>query len=627
MSVQSNKNLSESAQVDQQSIQPFPRSQKIYVQGSRPDIRVPMREISLDVTPTDFGGEINAPVTVYDTSGPYTDPNVTIDVRKGLADVRSAWIEDRGDTEKLPGLSSEFGQRRLNDAELSAMRFAHVRNPRRAKAGHNVSQMHYAKKGIITPEMEYVAIRENMKLAEAREAGLLAEQHAGQSFGAAIPKEITPEFVRSEVARGRAIIPANINHTELEPMIIGRNFLVKINGNIGNSALGSSIEEEVAKLTWGIRWGSDTVMDLSTGKHIHETREWIIRNSPVPIGTVPIYQALEKVNGVAEDLTWELFRDTLIEQAEQGVDYFTIHAGVLLRYVPLTAKRVTGIVSRGGSIMAKWCLAHHQENFLYTHFEEICEIMKAYDVSFSLGDGLRPGSIADANDAAQFGELETLGELTKIAWKHDVQTMIEGPGHVPMHMIKENMDKQLECCDEAPFYTLGPLTTDIAPGYDHITSGIGAAMIGWFGCAMLCYVTPKEHLGLPNKDDVKTGIITYKIAAHAADLAKGHPGAQIRDNALSKARFEFRWEDQFNLGLDPDTARAFHDETLPKDSAKVAHFCSMCGPKFCSMKITQEVREYAAEHGLTDEQKAIEAGFAEQSSRFKDEGSVIYKQV
>ncbi len=627
MSVQSNKNLSESAQVDQQSIQPFPRSQKIYVQGSRPDIRVPMREISLDVTPTDFGGEINAPVTVYDTSGPYTDPNVTIDVRKGLADVRSAWIEDRGDTEKLPGLSSEFGQRRLNDAELSAMRFAHVRNPRRAKAGHNVSQMHYAKKGIITPEMEYVAIRENMKLAEAREAGLLAEQHAGQSFGAAIPKEITPEFVRSEVARGRAIIPANINHTELEPMIIGRNFLVKINGNIGNSALGSSIEEEVAKLTWGIRWGSDTVMDLSTGKHIHETREWIIRNSPVPIGTVPIYQALEKVNGVAEDLTWELFRDTLIEQAEQGVDYFTIHAGVLLRYVPLTAKRVTGIVSRGGSIMAKWCLAHHQENFLYTHFEEICEIMKAYDVSFSLGDGLRPGSIADANDAAQFGELETLGELTKIAWKHDVQCMIEGPGHVPMHMIKENMDKQLECCDEAPFYTLGPLTTDIAPGYDHITSGIGAAMIGWFGCAMLCYVTPKEHLGLPNKDDVKTGIITYKIAAHAADLAKGHPGAQIRDNALSKARFEFRWEDQFNLGLDPDTARAFHDETLPKESAKVAHFCSMCGPKFCSMKITQEVREYAAEHGLTDEQKAIEAGFAEQSSRFKDEGSVIYKQV
>ncbi|MAX89448.1 MAG: phosphomethylpyrimidine synthase ThiC [Pseudomonas sp.] len=621
------QNLSESAQVDQGSIQPFPRSQKIYVQGSRPDIRVPMREISLDVTPTDFGGEINAPVLVYDTSGPYTDPSVTIDVRKGLADVRSAWIDDRGDTELLDGLTSQFGQQRLADAELTKMRFAHVRNPRRAKPGKNVSQMHYARQGIITPEMEYIAIRENMKLQEARAAGLLTEQHAGQSFGASIPKEITAEFVRDEVARGRAIIPANINHTELEPMIIGRNFLVKINGNIGNSALGSSIEEEVAKLTWGIRWGSDTVMDLSTGKHIHETREWIIRNSPVPIGTVPIYQALEKVNGVAEDLTWELFRDTLIEQAEQGVDYFTIHAGVLLRYVPLTAKRVTGIVSRGGSIMAKWCLAHHQENFLYTHFEEICEIMKAYDVSFSLGDGLRPGSIADANDAAQFGELETLGELTKIAWKHDVQCMIEGPGHVPMQMIKENMDKQLECCDEAPFYTLGPLTTDIAPGYDHITSGIGAAMIGWFGCAMLCYVTPKEHLGLPNKDDVKTGIITYKIAAHAADLAKGHPGAQIRDNALSKARFEFRWEDQFNLGLDPDTARAFHDETLPKDSAKVAHFCSMCGPKFCSMKITQEVREYASQNGLTDEQKAIEAGFKEQSSRFKDEGSVIYKQV
>ncbi|MDH1867255.1 phosphomethylpyrimidine synthase ThiC [Pseudomonas chengduensis] len=627
MSTQQQKNLSESAQVDQQSVQPFPRSQKVYVQGTRADIRVPMREISLDVTPTDFGGEINAPVTVYDTSGPYTDPNVTIDVRKGLADVRSAWIEDRGDTEKLPGLSSEFGQRRLNDAELTKMRFAHVRNPRRAKAGHNVSQMHYAKKGIITPEMEYVAIRENMKLAEAREAGLLGEQHAGHSFGAAIPKEITPEFVRSEVARGRAIIPANINHVELEPMIIGRNFLVKINGNIGNSALGSSIEEEVAKLTWGIRWGSDTVMDLSTGKHIHETREWIIRNSPVPIGTVPIYQALEKVGGIAEDLTWELFRDTLIEQAEQGVDYFTIHAGVLLRYVPLTAKRVTGIVSRGGSIMAKWCLAHHKENFLYTHFEDICEIMKAYDVSFSLGDGLRPGSIADANDEAQFGELETLGELTKIAWKHDVQCMIEGPGHVPMQLIKENMDKQLECCDEAPFYTLGPLTTDIAPGYDHITSGIGAAMIGWFGCAMLCYVTPKEHLGLPNKDDVKTGIITYKIAAHAADLAKGHPGAQIRDNALSKARFEFRWEDQFNLGLDPDTARAFHDETLPKDSAKVAHFCSMCGPKFCSMKITQEVREYAKEQRIDAVDLDAEQGMQAKAEEFKAQGSQLYQRV
>jgi len=620
-------NLSDSAKVDEQSVQPFTRSQKIYVQGSRPDIRVPMREISLDVTPTDFGGEINAPVTVYDTSGPYTDPNVVIDVRKGLGDVRSAWIDDRGDTERLAGLSSNFGQERLADPELTKLRFAHVNNPRRAKAGANVSQMHYARQGIITAEMEYVAIRENMKLQEARAAGLLEQQHPGHSFGASIPKEITAEFVREEIARGRAIIPANINHVELEPMIIGRNFLVKINGNIGNSALGSSIEEEVAKLTWGIRWGSDTVMDLSTGKHIHETREWIIRNSPVPIGTVPIYQALEKVNGVAEDLTWELFRDTLIEQAEQGVDYFTIHAGVLLRYVPMTAKRVTGIVSRGGSIMAKWCLAHHKENFLYTHFEEICEIMKAYDVSFSLGDGLRPGSIADANDEAQFGELETLGELTKIAWKHDVQCMIEGPGHVPMQLIKENMDKQLECCDEAPFYTLGPLTTDIAPGYDHITSGIGAAMIGWFGCAMLCYVTPKEHLGLPNKDDVKTGIITYKIAAHAADLAKGHPGAQIRDNALSKARFEFRWEDQFNLGLDPDTARSYHDETLPKDSAKVAHFCSMCGPKFCSMKITQEVREYAANQRIEAVDADVAQGMAEQAERFKQEGSQLYKKV
>ncbi|MBM5460797.1 phosphomethylpyrimidine synthase ThiC [Pseudomonas sp. P66] len=620
-------NLSESAQVDQQSVQPFTRSRKIYVEGSRPDIQVPMREISLDDTPTDFGGEVNAPVLVYDTSGPYTDPNVIIDVRKGLGDVRSAWIDARGDTERLQGLSSNFGQQRLVDAELTKLRFAHVRNPRRAKTGANVSQMHYARQGIITAEMEYVAIRENMKLQEARAAGLLKQQHPGHSFGASIPKEITAEFVREEIARGRAIIPANINHVELEPMIIGRNFLVKINGNIGNSALGSSIEEEVAKLTWGIRWGSDTVMDLSTGKHIHETREWIIRNSPVPIGTVPIYQALEKVNGVAEDLTWELFRDTLIEQAEQGVDYFTIHAGVLLRYVPLTAKRVTGIVSRGGSIMAKWCLAHHQENFLYTHFDEICEIMKAYDVSFSLGDGLRPGSIADANDEAQFGELETLGELTKIAWKHDVQCMIEGPGHVPMQLIKENMDKQLECCDEAPFYTLGPLTTDIAPGYDHITSGIGAAMIGWFGCAMLCYVTPKEHLGLPNKDDVKTGIITYKIAAHAADLAKGHPGAQIRDNALSKARFEFRWEDQFNLGLDPDTARSFHDETLPKDSAKVAHFCSMCGPKFCSMKITQEVREYAANQRIDAVDVAVEDGMREQAERFRQEGSQLYKKV
>ena len=622
------KNLSERALVDQQSVQPFPRSEKIYVQGSRPDIRVPMRQISQDDTSSDFGTEANAPVLVYDTSGPYTDPAVTIDVRKGLADVRSSWINDRNDTELLDGLSSNFGLQRLADPELTAMRFAHVRNPRKARAGANVSQMHYARQGIITAEMEYVAIRENLKLQEARAAGLLAAQHPGQSFGASIPKEITAEFVREEIARGRAIIPANINHVELEPMIIGRNFLVKINGNIGNSALGSSIEEEVAKLTWGIRWGSDTVMDLSTGKHIHETREWIIRNSPVPIGTVPIYQALEKVNGVAEDLTWELFRDTLIEQAEQGVDYFTIHAGVLLRYVPLTAKRVTGIVSRGGSIMAKWCLAHHKENFLYTHFDEICQIMKAYDVSFSLGDGLRPGSIADANDEAQFGELETLGELTKIAWQHDVQVMIEGPGHVPMQLIKENMDKQLECCDEAPFYTLGPLTTDIAPGYDHITSGIGAAMIGWFGCAMLCYVTPKEHLGLPNKDDVKTGIITYKIAAHAADLAKGHPGAQIRDNALSKARFEFRWNDQFNLGLDPDTARSYHDETLPKDSGKVAHFCSMCGPKFCSMKITQEVRVYAEEQRIAAlELDEAELGMQAKAEQFKAQGSELYHKV
>jgi phosphomethylpyrimidine synthase len=616
-----------SSGADGAASQPFPRSRKIYITGSRPDIRVPMREISLADTPTELGGEKNVPVTVYDTSGPYTDPTVTIDLRSGLADVRSAWITERQDTEMLSGLSSEFGSQRLADSALDSMRFAHVRDPRRAKAGCNVSQMHYARKGIITPEMEYIAIRENMKLQEARAAGLLANQHPGQSFGASLPKEITAEFVREEVARGRAIIPANINHPELEPMIIGRNFLVKVNGNIGNSALGSSIEEEVEKMTWGIRWGSDTVMDLSTGKNIHETREWIIRNSPVPIGTVPIYQALEKVNGAAEDLTWDIFRDTLIEQAEQGVDYFTIHAGVLLRYVPMTANRVTGIVSRGGSIMAKWCLAHHQESFLYTHFEDICEIMKAYDVSFSMGDGLRPGSIADANDEAQFSELETLGELTKIAWKHDVQVMIEGPGHVPMQLIKENMDKQLECCDEAPFYTLGPLTTDIAPGYDHITSGIGAAMIGWFGCAMLCYVTPKEHLGLPNRDDVKTGIITYKIAAHAADLAKGHPGAQIRDNALSKARFEFRWEDQFNLGLDPDTARSYHDETLPKDSAKVAHFCSMCGPKFCSMKITQEVREYAAGRRIEAVDLEAEEGMKAKSEEFRASGSQLYQKV
>ncbi|MCD6060125.1 MAG: thiC [Moraxellaceae bacterium] len=601
------KILSKSAEADRAALAPLPASRKVHVQGSRPDLRVPMREITLTDTPTGLGGEKNPPVVVYDTSGPYS------------------WIAERGDTEALAGLSSAYGNARLQDPELAHLRFAHLRQPRRAKAGANVSQMHYAKRGIITPEMEYIAIRENLKLQQARDAGLLV-QHPGQSFGAAIPAEITPEFVRSEVARGRAIIPANINHVELEPMIIGRNFLVKINANIGNSALASSIEEEVEKMTWAIRWGADTVMDLSTGKNIHETREWIIRNSPVPIGTVPVYQALEKVGGVAEDLTWEIFRDTLIEQAEQGVDYFTIHAGVLLRHIPLTAKRVTGIVSRGGSIMAKWCLAHHKENFLYTHFEEICEIMKAYDVSFSLGDGLRPGSIADANDAAQFGELEALGELTKIAWKHDVQVMIEGPGHVPMHLIKENMDRQLACCDEAPFYTLGPLTTDIAPGYDHITSGIGAAMIGWFGCAMLCYVTPKEHLGLPNKKDVKDGIITYKIAAHAADLAKGHPGAQVRDNALSKARFEFRWEDQFNLALDPDTARDFHDETLPKEAHKLAHFCSMCGPKFCSMKITQEVRDYAASQGV-DETRAVATGMEEQAVRFRESGAQVYREV
>ena len=626
MNTQENQSLRETAQVDAASVQPFPGSRKVYIEGSRPDIRVPMREISLADTPTQFGGEKNEPVRVYDTSGPYTDPSVAIDVRKGLAPLRETWILERDDTEQLDGLTSEYGREREALAELDSLRFDLKRKPRRAKPGKNVTQLHYAKQGIITPEMEFIAIRENMKLVEAKQNPQLNVQHAGMSFGANIPEEITPEFVRAEVAAGRAIIPTNINHPELEPMIIGRNFLVKINGNIGNSALGSSIEEEVAKMTWGTRWGSDTIMDLSTGKNIHETREWIIRNAHVPIGTVPIYQALEKVNGVAEDLTWEVFRDTLIEQAEQGVDYFTIHAGVLLRYVPLTANRVTGIVSRGGSIMAKWCLAHHKENFLYTHFEEICEICAQYDVAFSLGDGLRPGSIADANDAAQFGELETLGELTKVAWKHDVQVMIEGPGHVPMHMIKENMDKQLKECHEAPFYTLGPLTTDIAPGYDHITSGIGAAMIGWYGCAMLCYVTPKEHLGLPNKDDVKTGIITYKLAAHAADLAKGHPGAQIRDNAMSKARFEFRWEDQFNLGLDPDTARCFHDETLPKESAKVAHFCSMCGPKFCSMKISQEVRE------LDDNQIAainLEAdkGMAAKAEEFKEKGSEIYRKI
>ncbi|HJW32554.1 MAG TPA: phosphomethylpyrimidine synthase ThiC [Holophagaceae bacterium] len=590
-------------------LQPFPASEKVFVEGSRADLRVPFRRIRLQPT-RNFDGtlEANGSVLVYDTSGPYTDPAQRVDVTHGLAPLRDAWIRERGDVEELDRPSSYYRQLRERDSALEGIRFHGGRKPLKAKAGRNVSQMHYARQGLVTPEMEYVAIREN-----------LGRDAAGMSH-------ITPEFVRDEVARGRAIIPANINHPETEPMIIGRNFLVKINANIGNSAVTSSIEEEVEKMAWSIRWGADTVMDLSTGKNIHETREWILRNSPVPIGTVPIYQALEKVDGKAEDLTWEIFRDTLIEQAEQGVDYFTIHAGVLLRYVPLTAKRVTGIVSRGGSIMAKWCLSHHKENFLYTHFEDICEIMKAYDVAFSLGDGLRPGSIADANDEAQFGELETLGELTKIAWKHDVQVMIEGPGHVPMHLIQENMTKQLAVCDEAPFYTLGPLTTDIAPGYDHITSAIGAAMIGWFGTAMLCYVTPKEHLGLPNKKDVKDGVITYKIAAHAADLAKGHPGAQLRDNALSKARFEFRWEDQFNLSLDPDTAREFHDETLPAEGAKQAHFCSMCGPHFCSMQITQDVREYAASQGVA-EAEALEAGLAEKAKEFAEKGAEVYQKA
>ncbi len=630
--------LAATASVDQSAIAPFPNSEKVYVQGSRADLRVPFRKITQDDTPSQMGAEKNPPIYVYDTSGPYTDPQAKIDIRAGLAPIRAKWIDERSDTERLSGPTSTFGQDRLHDPKLVALRFNLQRQPRRARAGMNVTQMHYAKKGIVTPEMEFIALRENMLRADyieslksaggnsARMAELMLRQHPGESFGAAIPKEITPEFVRSEVARGRAIIPANINHPESEPMIIGRNFMVKINGNIGNSAVSSGIGEEVDKMTWGIRWGADTIMDLSTGKHIHETREWIIRNSPVPIGTVPIYQALEKVDGKAEELTWELFRDTLIEQAEQGVDYFTIHAGVLLRYVPMTANRMTGIVSRGGSIMAKWCLAHHKENFLYTHFADICEIMKAYDVSFSLGDGLRPGSGWDANDDAQLGELKTLGELTQIAWQHDVQTMIEGPGHVPMQLIKENMDKQLDWCDEAPFYTLGPLTTDIAPGYDHITSAIGAAQIGWYGTAMLCYVTPKEHLGLPNKDDVKAGIIAYKIAAHAADLAKGHPGAQIRDNALSKARFEFRWNDQFNLGLDPDTAKAYHDETLPKESMKVAHFCSMCGPHFCSMKITQDVRDYAAKQGVSEDE-ALAKGMQEKSVEFVKSGAKVYHKA
>ncbi|APR35487.1 phosphomethylpyrimidine synthase ThiC [Paraburkholderia sp. SOS3] len=642
------KFISAEAHVDAAAVEPLPNSRKVYVTGSQPDIRVPMREITQADTPTGFGGEKNPPIYVYDTSGPYTDPDARIDIRAGLPALRQRWIEARGDTVSLDGLSSDYGRERAADPATAQLRFPGLhRTPRRAAAGANVSQMHYARKGIVTPEMEYIAIRENQRRAEyieslrtsgptgAKLADMMGRQHPGQAFGAAAfgaaasganaLNEITPEFVREEVARGRAIIPANINHPESEPMIIGRNFLVKVNANIGNSAVTSSIGEEVDKMTWAIRWGGDTVMDLSTGKHIHETREWIIRNSPVPIGTVPIYQALEKVNGKAEDLTWEIFRDTLIEQAEQGVDYFTIHAGVRLQYVPLTANRMTGIVSRGGSIMAKWCLAHHRESFLYEHFEDICEIMKAYDVSFSLGDGLRPGSIYDANDEAQLGELKTLGELTQIAWKHDVQTMIEGPGHVPMQLIKENMDLQLDWCKEAPFYTLGPLTTDIAPGYDHITSGIGAAMIGWFGTAMLCYVTPKEHLGLPNKDDVKEGIITYKLAAHAADLAKGHPGAQVRDNALSKARFEFRWEDQFNLGLDPDKAREFHDETLPKDSAKVAHFCSMCGPHFCSMKITQDVREFAAQQGVSDDE-ALRKGMEVKAVEFVKSGAEIYRR-
>ncbi|MGE0384553.1 MAG: phosphomethylpyrimidine synthase ThiC [Gammaproteobacteria bacterium] len=610
--------LSQSARVDEAAVQPLPNSRKIHVEGSRADLRVPMREISQAATASRTGPQANPPIVVYDTSGPYTDPQARIDIRAGLPALRAAWIEERGDTRALDCLTSEFGRRRHDDDRLRGLRFPATRLPHRARQGANVTQMHYARRGIVTPEMEFVAIRENLL-----RTGEQARQRAGRPFGARLPAQVTPEFVREEVAAGRAIIPANVNHPETEPMIIGRNFLVKINANIGNSAVTSSIAEEVEKMTWAIRWGADTVMDLSTGKNIHETREWIIRNSPVPIGTVPIYQALEKVGGKAEDLTWEMFRDTLIEQAEQGVDYFTIHAGVRLPFIPLTASRVTGIVSRGGSIMAKWCLAHHRENFLYTHFEEICEIMRAYDVAFSLGDGLRPGSIADANDDAQFAELRTLGELTRIAWRHDVQVMIEGPGHVPMHLIEENMRRELDECSEAPFYTLGPLTTDIAPGYDHITSAIGAAMIGWYGTAMLCYVTPKEHLGLPDKKDVKDGIVAYKIAAHAADLAKGHPAAQRRDDALSKARFEFRWQDQFNLSLDPDTAREFHDATLPKDGHKLAHFCSMCGPQFCSMKITQDVRDYAAGHGI-QETEALAAGMQEKAREFKDQGSEVY---
>jgi phosphomethylpyrimidine synthase len=622
-------------QLKTDAVAAFPNSKRLYLVGSRSDIRVGMRAIHL--SDTRVGGtaklpewRANEPIIVYDTSGPYTDPNTDIDLRRGLAAMREPWIEARGDTQWQESMGSEFARQRAQDPLLAALRFTRERLARRATTGRNVTQMHYARQGIVTPEMEYIAIRENLG-RERLQDQTLARQHRGEAFGAAIPTHITPEFVRDEVARGRAIIPCNINHPEAEPMIIGRNFLVKVNANIGNSAVTSGIEEEVDKLVWATRWGADTVMDLSTGANIHETREWILRNSPVPIGTVPLYQSLEKVDGIAEDLTWDVYRDTLIEQAEQGVDYFTIHAGLRLHHIPMTVDRVTGIVSRGGSIMAKWCLAHHRESFLYTHFEDICEIMKAYDVSFSLGDGLRPGSIADANDEAQFAELETLGELTQIAWKHNVQTLIEGPGHVPMHLIRDNMEKQLECCDEAPFYTLGPLTTDISPGYDHFSSGIGAAMIGWYGCAMLCYVTPKEHLGLPDRDDVKQGLITYKIAAHAADLAKGHPGAQIRDNALSRARFEFRWEDQFNLALDPDTARAFHDQTLPKEGHKVAHFCSMCGPKFCSMKISQEVRDtVAADRADANRIPAYtdsEAGMARKSAEFREQGAQLYQPV
>jgi phosphomethylpyrimidine synthase len=626
------KTFAKKERIPDQSVitrEPFPRSKKVYIKGTIHDIRVAMREVELDdsesTVSANGGIAKSSSITLYDTSGPYTDPEVEINVHSGLPAMREKWILDRRDVETLDGFSSEFSRKSVKSTKLQSIRFRKIRAPLRARPGKNVTQMHYARAGVITPEMEYVTIRENQQINELRDRlSDLACQHGGESFGASIPESYTtPEFVREEVAAGRAIIPSNINHPETEPMIIGRNFLVKINANIGNSAVTSSIEEEVEKAVWACRWGADTIMDLSTGNNIHETREWIIRNSPVPVGTVPIYQALEKVGGKAEELTWELFRDTMVEQAEQGVDYFTIHAGVLLRYIPLTAKRITGIVSRGGSIMAKWCLAHHKESFLYTNFEEMCQIMKAYDIAFSLGDGLRPGCIADANDEAQFAELETQGELTQIAWKHDVQVMNEGPGHIPMHMIKENMDKQLKLCDEAPFYTLGPLTTDIAPGYDHITSAIGAAMIGWYGTAMLCYVTPKEHLGLPDKKDVKEGVIAYKIAAHAADLAKGHPTAQLRDNILSKARFEFRWNDQFNLSLDPDTARKYHDETLPAEGAKVAHFCSMCGPKFCSMKITQDVREYAAKHGLSDKE-AVGKGLEEKAKEFTESGGEIY---